>query len=160
MALAIGLALSASRLPAAEWWTDLGARELMPTSTRPDAAKPHLRLLAPIHGVASGQIAVRTETPITSLRVSVPDFVGDGGSSEGTAEEIASGNHRRNRGSGGGGGGGRVAIYSQIDIGGPGKNKVETNIPAAILLSGGKGGEAALDGATGTLYDGTWPGVR
>ncbi len=78
MALAIGLALSASRLPAAEWWTDLGARELMPTSTRPDAAKPHLRLLAPIHGVASGQIAVRTETPITSLRVSVPDFVGDG----------------------------------------------------------------------------------
>jgi hypothetical protein len=81
---------------------------------------------------------------------------GNGGTVAGVAGEIASGAGRRNLGSGGGGGGGRVAIYSNQDMGTPGKNKQEPAAPKGILLHGGTGGEAAKDGAAGTFYDGNW----
>ena len=81
----------------------------------------------------------------------------------------------------GGGGGGRVAIYSNTEFGGAGKGAEEKTIPATILLTGGpvpalvkpdatynhpKLGKRtvaqamAKSGASGTFFDGAWPGLR
>ena len=67
---------------------------------------------------------------------------------------------RRNLGSGGGGGGGRIALYSKDDFGAKGDDTIETIVLKGITIAGGRGGAAANDGADGTFYDGSWPGLR
>lgn len=83
---------------------------------------------------------------------------GDGGPV--VLEDIAKGDGRRNTGSGGGGGGGRIAIYSPVDIGKPGKNRPEDAPPEQFKTAGGKGGTGAVDGGSGTIYDGSFPSIR
>jgi len=72
--------------------------------------------------------------------------------------EIVANRGRRQSGSGGGGGGGRIAIYTNEDLGQPGKDQIEKMAPKNITLNvdGGNGGYKAQDGAAGTIYDGKW----
>ncbi len=112
-------------------------------------------------GGSGGSILVAATAFQASPGAVVDVSGGDGGDGGAVViEDIKSGAGRRNTGSGGGGGGGRVAVYIIADFGSSGKNKEEKAPPAALKLTGGKGGTAAKDGGTGTCYDGSWPGLR
>ena len=113
-------------------------------------------------GGGSGGAILLTAPAITLRDGAVVDASGGtgGDAGPGVAEWIKPGIGRRDLGSGGGGGGGRIAFYAANDFGAAGKNREEKTLPKGVSVAGGKGGTMAKDGAAGTFYDGSPPGLR
>ncbi len=70
------------------WWTDYGAQELTPSASRPSKAGDSLTLLAPINGVASGQIAMQNSAPIKKLAAQVSELSGKPGALTASAIKV------------------------------------------------------------------------
>ena len=68
---------AAAPAPAMTVWTDFAARTVTAAATPPDGAPAALELVAPRNGVASGQIVVACEAPLTA--VEADDLTGPGG---------------------------------------------------------------------------------